>query len=137
MASGLTTSVSSLRPNKRYIVTHDASGKSVYGESPDQQYFAFPGVGGMARSYSLPMAPVNLTDDADLKGYRAEQGPHSFTKPDIVVADGGANLLVIDLSPGSSSDLHQTVSIDFSICVMGEIIHELDSGEKVTLLPGV
>ena len=32
--------------------------------------------------------------------------------------------------------MHRTVSIDFSICIMGGIDHELDSGEKVCLRLG-
>lgn len=60
----------------------------------------------------------------------------SFTERSIVVKPG-ANLVVVDLEPGGMSMMHRTVSIDFSICVIGEIDHELDSGEKVRLLPGV
>jgi len=32
--------------------------------------------------------------------------------------------------------MHRTVSIDFSICVLGSIDMELDSGERVNLRPG-
>jgi quercetin dioxygenase-like cupin family protein len=81
--------------------------------------------------------PANLTNDADLKAYRAEDGSTSFTKRNIVIPGGGANLVVVDIAPGGISGMHQTISIDFSICVNGRIEHELDSGEKVTLLPGV
>ncbi|KAK4495284.1 hypothetical protein PRZ48_013614 [Zasmidium cellare] len=124
-----------LRPNKRYIATHDSTGKSVYTESPDQIFNAVPDVGGMARSYAIDSFPANLKDDADIKAYRAEQGVASHTERSIVVKPG-ANLVVVDLEPGGMSMMHRTVSIDFSICVVGEIDHELDSGEKVRLLPG-
>lgn len=133
-----------LPPNKRYIATHDANGKSVYASSPDQVYIAPAGSAiNMARSYSVPNVPVNFADDEDLKGYLA--GPESvssFQRPEIVVPseggnNNGANCLVVDLQPGAFSVMHQTVSIDFSICVIGTIIHELDSGERVTLKAGV
>ena len=137
MAQRLTGTATTLRPNKRYIATHDANGKSIYAESPEQQFNAIPNVGGMARSYAVEKVPANLTDDADLKAYKSDDSPASMNKSDIVIPGGGANLGVIDLAPGGASGMHHTVSIDFSICVIGEIIHELDSGEKVTLYPGV
>ena len=91
----------------------------------------------MARSYAVSGVPAQMKDDADLKAYRSDEGNTSHTKRDIVVPGNGANLVVVDLAPGRESAMHHTVSIDFSICVMGEIEHELDSGEKVKLLPGV
>ena len=133
----MTGTATTLRPNKRYIATHDANGKSVYAESPEQQFFGVPSVGGMARSYAVSSVPANLTNDADLKAYMSEEGNTSYTKRDIVVPGGGADLVVVDIAPGGMSGMHHTVSIDFSICVIGEIEHELDSGQKVKLLPGV
>lgn len=137
MASQMSGTATSLRPNKRYIATHDANGKSVYADSPEQQFWVVPNVGGMARSYAVSSVPANLAGDADLKAYMSEDGPTSVTKRDIVIPGGGANLVVVDLAPGGESGMHHTVSIDFSICVIGQIDHELDSGQKVRLLPGV
>lgn len=137
MAAQKKAPVAGLRPCKRYIATHDSNGKSIYTESPDQVYnVANESFGGMARSYAVASMPADLTNDADLKAYKAEEGRTSYRKSDIVVTPG-ANLVVVDLKPGGISAMHRTVSIDFSICVMGEIEHELDGGEKVRLLPGV
>lgn len=131
-----------LPPCNRHIATHDENGKSVYAPFLPQQYTKV-GAGGVARSWSVANVPANLTNDADVKAYLA--GPESVSsrsRPEIVVPpeggkNNGANLLVIDLQPGGHSVMHQTVSIDFSICVIGTIIHELDSGERVVLKPGV
>lgn len=90
----------------------------------------------MARSYSLGSFPANLTDNADIKAYKSKTGPASYTDRSIVNKDG-VNLMVIDLAPGGVSGMHRTVSVDFVVCVVGEIDHELDSGEKVRLYPGV
>jgi len=49
-----TESVTSLPPNKRYICTHDAKGRSIVHSSPPQLYHGRGGVGGMARSCDLP-----------------------------------------------------------------------------------
>jgi len=137
MAANTVPTVTDLRPCKRHIATHDANGKSVYADSPAQRYFPVPGVGSLARSWSIASVPAKLARDADMKAYLSEEGPTSYQKKDIVLPQPGANLLVVDLAPGGVSDLHQTVSIDFSICVIGEIDHELDGGETVRLLPGV
>ena len=137
MSQKIGTAVKGLKPCKRYIATHDSTGKSVYAESPEQVFNAVPDVGGLARSFAVGSVPANLTDNADIKAYRAEEGPTSYTRREIVPPQPGANLLVIDLEPGAKSAMHRTVSIDFSICVQGEIDHELDGGEKVRLYPGV
>ncbi|WPH00193.1 Hypothetical protein R9X50_00301600 [Acrodontium crateriforme] len=125
-----------LRECKRYIATHNPSGKSIYTESPDQVFALVPGVGGMARSYSVGGIPATLAHEADIKAYRSCDGPSSFTRPEIVPPQPGANLLVIDLEPGGMTMMHRTVSVDYSICCVGEIEHELDGGEKVRLFPG-
>ncbi|EME86975.1 uncharacterized protein MYCFIDRAFT_122414, partial [Pseudocercospora fijiensis CIRAD86] len=94
-------------------------------------------LGGMARSYSVGSVPAVLEDGIDIKAYQAEDGVTSFRRRDIVPPQPGANLLVVDLEPGVVSMMHRTVSIDFSICCVGETDHELDSGEKVRLYPGL
>ena len=132
------TPVAGLPLLKRHIASHDANGKSIYTTSPAQQFIAIPGVGGLARSYSVSGVPATLTDDADLKAYLSSDANQvtSWTQPNIVTPNG-VNLLIVDLEPGGVSQMHRTVSIDFSVCVMGTILHELDSGETVTLKPGV
>jgi hypothetical protein len=129
-------SVTDLVPCRRYIASHDSSGKSIYLESSPQQYLGALEVGGFARSYSVASVPAKLEGDGDLKAYLSEEGNTSWTSPNIVTP-GGVNFLVVDLAPGKSSAMHRTVSIDFSVCVIGDIIHELDSGETVRLKPGV
>ena len=137
------TMASGLPPCNRHIATHDADGKSVYADFKDQAFGAAGAAGFMARSWSVANVPAKLGNDEDIKAYLA--GPESvtsFQRPEIVVPpeggkNNGANLLVVDLNPGKCSQMHQTVSIDYSICCIGTIIHELDSGERVTLKPGV
>jgi hypothetical protein len=100
--SGTIESVTTLPPVKRYIATHNSNGKSVYADSPAQQYYPVPGVGGLARSYSVASVPAQLEDDEDVKAYLNKEGPTSWTSPNIVTP-GGANLLIVDLAPGGSS----------------------------------
>lgn len=72
--------VPGLKPCKRYICTHDSNGRSIYAESPEQVYNAVPKVGGLARSFSVSSVPANLTNEADINAYRAEDGPTSYTR---------------------------------------------------------
>jgi hypothetical protein len=137
MGSGLVTTITDLPPVQRHIAGHDTLGRSVYLDSPAIKYYSVPNAGGTARSYAVSSVPAVLNENVDLKAYLSEDGPTSYTKRNIVPTTPGANLLVVDLIPGAKSQLHQTVSIDFSICVSGEIVHELDSGEEVRLFPGV
>lgn len=88
------------------------------------------------RTYAVSTMPVKLGGEADLKAWNSDDSPSSHKASGIVIPNG-ANFSVVDLSPGGSSQMHQTVSLDLSICVIGTIKHELDSGEIVTLNPGV
>lgn len=128
-------SVTTLPPVQRYIVKHNAEGQSVHADSPPQRFFPYPGAGGFARSYSTAL-PAKLEGDADMKAYLDEGTANSWDSP-IIVAPGGASVLVVDLLPGGTTLMHRTVSIDYTVVVVGEVEHELDSGEVVRLKPGV
>lgn len=129
----------------RHIATHDSNGKSVYVSSPPpQHYHPSETLGGYARSYSVANIPAVLQGDGDVKDYLSSDSGSvtGFQRPELVLPsengkNNGANCLVIDIKPGGYSAMHRTVSIDFSICVIGTILHELDSGERVVLKPGV
>lgn len=131
----------SLPPCKRYILGHDDAGKSIILPSPAQIYHGREGTGGLARSFAVSSVPAVLAGNADVKAYMEPDPQQSVTShlaTDIVVANQkGAAILVIDLAPGGESQMHQTVSIDFSICVQGLINMELDGGEMIRLRPGV
>jgi hypothetical protein len=131
------TEACSLPPNKRYICTHNSSGKSIVHSSPPQVFHPFGAMAG-ARSYATSTVPAVLKGDVDVSAYLATEGATSHMGTDIVVPTGkGANLIAIDLPPGSQSGMHRTVSIDYSICVIGHVCMELDGGETLELRPGV
>ncbi|KAF2256662.1 hypothetical protein BU26DRAFT_414936 [Trematosphaeria pertusa] len=132
-----TETVTDLPPNKRYICTHDKDGKSVVHSSPPQLYHGRGGVGGMARSFATATIPATLANDADVSAYLSSTGATSHLGTDIIVpTQRGANLVVVDMAPGGQSQMHRTVSIDFSICVIGYVRMELDGGEMLDLRPG-
>ncbi|KAF2709168.1 hypothetical protein K504DRAFT_501912 [Pleomassaria siparia CBS 279.74] len=128
--------VSGLPPNRRYILTHDASGKSIIHSSPRQLYTGNASA-AMAKSFATSSTPADLTHDADISSYLSITGSTSHRDADIVPTEpSGSNLLVIDIAPGGEYQMHRTVSIDYSICVLGLIKMELDGGEWVELRPG-
>lgn len=133
--SDITDFVPNLPPVARHITSHNLQGQSIHISAPPQRYVNIPGTGGFARSYSVTAVPANLQDDKDLSDYTRDEGVASWSSP-AIVTPSGVNLMIVDLEPGGSSAMHQTVSIDFSVCVLGQIDHELDSGEKVRLNPG-
>lgn len=92
----------------------------------------------MARSFATATVPAVLGDEKDITAYLSTTGSTSHKGTDIVVSTlTGANLVVVDIAPGGQSQMHRTVSIDFSICVIGHVRMELDGGEMLDLRPGV
>ncbi|KAF1940801.1 hypothetical protein EJ02DRAFT_405858 [Clathrospora elynae] len=135
-------SVTNLPPSNRYILTHNAEGKSVVHSSPP---FIF--TPNSIRSNPLTLTspplvataavPAHLKDDTDLSAYLAKEGDTSYTGRDIVVPTlRGANLVVFDLGAGKSSMMHRTVSIDYVICTHGHVRMETDTGAMLHLFPG-
>lgn len=137
-----------LRPVKRYITTHDPrTGKSIYLEAPELVYGGIPGFGQVARLYATSSLPVRLGDEEDVRAFQRTDSITSYTRArdfampatdhnDITGPVAGVNINVLDLAPAAQGHWHKTLSFDISICVMGEIDHELDSGQIVRLLPG-
>lgn len=139
-----------LLPNKRYITGHDpVSGKSIYLDAPELQHFPVHGFGAAARSYATATLPPEIDNDEDLKAYISGDSVASHTKQEIIVPPtnsdkqrsqakiGGMNVVSLDIKPSAVGHMHRTVSLDISTCISGEVFHELDSGQKVRLMPGV
>lgn len=137
------------RPIKRYITGHDRdTGKSIYVDAPELQYRSVPGFGEAARSFATTHLPANLDEDADLKAYLSKGSTASSTRGEIIVPApefaynhdtklGGVNVVSLDFNPGAIGHMHRTLSLDVSTCIEGEVIHELDSGQKRLLKTGV
>ncbi|KAF5643350.1 uncharacterized protein FTJAE_3150 [Fusarium tjaetaba] len=138
------------QPVKRYITGHDLNtGESIYIDAPDLCTAEVPGFGTASRSYATLKLPAELADDQDLKAHLSHSSPTSYTRgTEFLVPSsglntqtgqvelGGANVINLDIDPGAVGHMHRTVSLDISTSVMGEVYHELDSGQKVLLKPG-
>jgi hypothetical protein len=145
---GTTHAIPSVR---RYITSHNpTTGESIYVDVPDLHAVTVPGFGIASRSYATLKLPAELADEHDLKSHLAQDSVTGYTRcADFIVPPsqlnpmtvdmelGGANVLNLDIDPGAVGHMHRTVSLDISTCVMGEVYHELDSGQKVLLKAGV
>ncbi|KAI1034918.1 hypothetical protein LB505_012035 [Fusarium chuoi] len=137
-------------PVKRYITGHDlTTGRSIYVDAPELCTAAVPSFGIASRSYATLKLPAELADDRDLEAHLSHDSLTSYTRSsDFLVPSsvsnaqighaelGGANVINLDIDPGAVGHMHRTVSLDISTCVMGEVYHELDSGQKVLLKAG-
>ncbi|KAJ3538711.1 hypothetical protein NM208_g5792 [Fusarium decemcellulare] len=145
-----TETAATSQPIRRYITGHDhAVGESIYVDTPELEYFPVPGFGTAARSYATTKLAAELADDEDLKEHLSHDSVAGRNRRDFTVPPtksnpqtgeielGGANVINLDLDPGAVGHMHRTVSLDISTCVMGEVYHELDSGQKVLLKAGV
>ncbi|KAH7153764.1 hypothetical protein DER46DRAFT_663455 [Fusarium sp. MPI-SDFR-AT-0072] len=138
------------RPVKRYITSHDlTTGDSTYIDTPELYTATVPGFGIASRSYATLKLPAELADDHDLKAHLSQDSVTSYTRsteflvpssqlnPQSGQAElGGVNVINLDIDPGAVGHWHRTVSLDISTCVMGEVYHELDSGQKALLKAG-
>jgi hypothetical protein len=129
-----------MRQCVRYITTHGHSGASIFGPEPELLYRERVGY-GVARTYALSNVPAPLVAEADLNSYLSNDGDHNTTSylhgGKQIVVENGVSMVSVDMSPGASTVMHRTVSIDFVIVTEGEVELELDSGEKRTLYSGV
>ncbi|KAJ5323215.1 hypothetical protein N7476_001815 [Penicillium atrosanguineum] len=119
----------------RYITDTDDDGNSFfYDISLDVKVSTDLGKGAsLSLGYNTDVpAPVNLNDHNDLNVYlKAIDNP-----PPLWTNNGGSNLWFVDTPPGTSSELHRTMSIDFSIQVVGEIELTLSNGDTRLIKPG-
>jgi hypothetical protein len=154
-----TSVVAGLPEFSRHITTHNADGVAVFETSdPDHAssststgagslltditWVNFP-QSALGPAYATDDMPPDFNNNADLAAYNKYQQQ----APPIVIK-GGSVFRVVDMAPGAESPMHRTVSlfpvnvggllsstqkqvsIDYGVVLEGEIVLELDSGEK-------
>ncbi|VUC26980.1 unnamed protein product [Clonostachys rosea] len=136
------------RPVRRYITGHDPStGQSIYLDVPELMYSPVPGFGEASRSFATTQLPASLEGDSDLKAYLSKDTTASAARGEIIIpagdsvwcpetALGGVNVVNLSIDPGAVGHMHRTISLDISTCIEGEVIHELDSGQRILLKSG-
>ncbi|KAK0384831.1 hypothetical protein NLU13_7309 [Sarocladium strictum] len=115
-----------LRSLKRFITTHDPSGRTTFVDSLSEEapFQTLPDNVDFALCYATDKFPVPLTDEADVDTYK------KYTKelPGIAIPTGTV-LRVVDIPPAATSPMHRTVSLDYGVVLEGEVELRLDSGE--------
>ncbi len=115
-------------PSIRRIVTaHDTAGRAVVmldGVAPRRETRARGNVSTL----------VWGTDETPADTWSAED--FGLRDNDIAPPPGGSWFRVIDYPPGMTGRMHRTDTIDYVICMAGEIDMELDDGETVRVAAG-
>ncbi|MEO3787449.1 cupin domain-containing protein [Actinocorallia sp. B10E7] len=129
-------------------VLMDASAEPVtVGASPGVEFFLLWGTpDGTPSVGAKPAEPVTLPFFAGPGGTRlllaryapASSVPEPAGDPDALRAEADALLpgLLDPFEPGDDSGMHSTDTLDYGICLEGELWLELDDGTEVRLTPG-
>ncbi|KAF2136718.1 uncharacterized protein K452DRAFT_237049 [Aplosporella prunicola CBS 121167] len=117
----------------RYITTHNEEGKAVFSDaiSEESRMGELPDGMAFALSYTSQGFPVDINDDADIRNYQG----FLESAPGLVISNGTV-LRHVDLAPDTTTAMHRTQSLDYGICLEGELELILDSGEARTLKKG-
>ncbi|KAH6720452.1 hypothetical protein DL95DRAFT_351646 [Leptodontidium sp. 2 PMI_412] len=110
---------------KRFITTHDESGKAVFSsdlpeEIPFQQ---IPNDAIFSLCYATNQTPVNMSENNDVNTYS-----NYLEKLPGVMIPGGTVLRLVDMPPGATSPMHRTVSLDYGVVMEGSVELILDDG---------
>jgi quercetin dioxygenase-like cupin family protein len=109
-------------PKIRRVVTgHDAQGHAVV-------------VSDEVRDGPSPFATLLWTTDASPADNMDDTD--GAQRPAGVTLEGGTVFRIGRLEPGHRSPMHRTLSIDYGLVLDGELVLELDGGDKVLLTPG-
>jgi uncharacterized cupin superfamily protein len=119
---------------RRIVTGHNADGKAVIAADEQLAGTGLAEDAGRADAvffglWSTHEMPVDLSDVA-----MSRQRDASTTT--IVGSGSGSVLRIGVLAPGTRSPMHRTESLDYGICLEGECVMELDSGEEVTVGAG-
>ena len=112
---------------RRIVTGHDTSGKAVVWKDAEL-------AGGQSRADRVETTLVWATDSVPFDYLRDED--MATRKLGIAPPEGGTRFSVIEIQPGNAAYMHRTDSIDYVICVAGEIEMDMDSGSSVKMQAG-
>ena len=116
------------RNPRRFITGHDLDGKAIVHAVDEGSWRKIDNdIVRYNELWSTSTFPIDINNDDYL---RREKTVMSLSLPN------GTVLRMVDRSPGSSSAMHRTQSLDYGVVIEGQMEMILDSGEKVTLERG-
>jgi quercetin dioxygenase-like cupin family protein len=117
-----------IAPNFRRVVTgHDASGKSVIWIDGNATNHKFPSDKiSSTLMWSTDASPTRILSDEDEGGRILGSAPPA----------NGSRFTMMEFQPGNAAHLHRTDTVDYVICITGEIDMFLDDTQFITLRAG-
>ena len=112
---------------RRIVTGHDSQGQAVLwkdGQPPRQ----FSGADKVVATlvWATDATPFDYLRDEDMGERQLGIAPPA----------GGTRFSVVEIQPGNAPHLHRTDSIDYVICMQGEVEMRLDAGTSVKLAAG-
>jgi quercetin dioxygenase-like cupin family protein len=112
---------------RRVVTTHDASGKAVVWIDGDATNHKFPSDKiSSTMMWSTDATPTQLFGGEDEGARILGSAPPT----------GGSRFTMMEFKPGNTGHLHRTDTVDYVICIAGEIDMVLDDAQSVTLRAG-
>jgi quercetin dioxygenase-like cupin family protein len=112
---------------RRVVTRHDADGRAVVWIDGDATNHKFPSEKiSSTLMWSTDATPTQILGDDD-EGARIL----GTTPP-----AGGSRFTMMEFQPGNAGHMHRTDTVDYVICIAGEIDMELDDARTVTLRAG-
>ena len=112
---------------RRVVTKHDADGKAVVWIDGDATNHKFPS----EKISSTLMWSTDATPTQILGG--DDEGARILgTTPPL----GGSRFTMMEFQPGNAGHMHRTDTVDYVICIAGEIDMLLDDAQSVTLRAG-
>jgi quercetin dioxygenase-like cupin family protein len=114
-------------PIRRIVTTHDADGKAIImsdGPAPRREGRGRGNISTLIWGSDETPANIRGAEDYGLRDNEIEPAP------------SGSWCRVIDYPPGMTGRMHRTDTVDYVICVDGEIDMQLDDGEMVHMGAG-
>lgn len=112
---------------RRVVTAHDADGKSTLW------------LDGFASNYKFPSECISSTlmwstgrSPTDITGAEDEGQRILGSAPPL----GGSRFTMMEFQPGNEGHMHRTDTVDYVICITGEIDMFLENGKFVTLRTG-
>jgi len=119
--------VTPLPPLRRIVTTHDPAGRATImmdGLAPRREYRARGNVSTLVWGSDETPAEMWTAEDVGLRDNEIEP------------TQRGSWFRVIDYPPGMTGRMHRTDSVDYAICMAGEVDMELDDGAMAHMRAG-
>ncbi len=113
-------------PIRRIVVGHDESGKSIVMSDSEASNHGYPGLRRSTLIWATRETPADFLNTEDAGLWKIDTPP----------PPGGSCFRIIESAPGATYPaLHRTDTIDYVICLKGEITMDLDDS-TVVMRPG-